>query len=197
MPTLPMLPPEAKGMKFPRITTINEVTNRAEVGKAWTLMSESINGLSAAFGGGAPSPDKPPVFALPDPINSEKNGVTTYFYGMPFFAGDLLPSASINDKLLILSSSKDAAESYAGELSKPATEKINGLYWKFDVSVLSDLVGSAAKLAPAESPEKAKEIKDNLKWLKPFKAMQGHTYQDQGKWRTTLDWEILDVVSFD
>ncbi|CAN5858995.1 hypothetical protein BH11VER1_BH11VER1_25030 [soil metagenome] len=197
MPTLPMLPPEAKGMKFPRITSINEVTNRAEVDKAWTIMSESMNGLSAALGGGASSPDKPPLFALPDPINSEKNGVTTYFYGMPFFAGDLLPCASINDKLLILSSSKDAAEGFAGELSKPSTEKITGLYWRFDVSVLTELVASAAKLAPNQKPEQAKEIKDNLKWLKPFKAMQGHTFQDKGQWRTTLDWEILDVVSFD
>lgn len=197
MPTLPMLPPEAKGMKFPRITSINEVTNREEVGKAWTVMSESINGLSAALGGGASTPNSPPLFALPDPINSEKNGVTTYFYGMPFFAGDLLPCASINDKLLILSSSKDAAESFAGELSKPATEKISGLYWKFDISVLSDLVSNAAKLAPAENPEQAREIKDNLKWLKPFKAMQGRIYQDKGQWRTTLDWEILDVVTFD
>lgn len=197
MPTLPMLPPEAKGMKFPRITSLHEVANRAEVGKAWTVMSESINGLSAALGGGASSPDKPPLFALPDPINSEKNGVTTYFYGLPFFAGDMLPCASINDKLLILSSSKDAAESFAGELSKPSSEKITGLYWKFDISVLTELADSVAKLAPKEKPEQAKEIKDNLKWLKPFKAMQGHSYQDKGQWRTTLDWEILDVVSFD
>lgn len=197
MPTLPMLPPEAKGMKFPRITAIHEVANREEVGKAWTVMSESLNGLSAALGGGAASPDKPPVFALPDPINSEKNGVTTYFYGMPFFAGDLLPCASINDKLLLISSSKDAAEGYAGELSKAAPQKMQGLYWKFDASVLSELISNAAALTPTEKPEKAKELKDNLKWLKPFKAMQGHTYQDQGKWRTTLDWEILDVVSFD
>lgn len=197
MPTLPMLPPEAKGMKFPRITAINEVASRAEVDKSWTVMSESINGLSTAMGGGASSPNSPPLFVLPDPITSEKNGVTTYFYSLPFFAGDLLPCASINDKLLLLSSSKDAAESFAGELSKPTSEKTTGLYWKFDVSVLSELIGNAAKLAPAEKPEQAKEIKDNLKWLKPFKAMQGHTYQDKGQWRTTLDWEILDVVSFD
>lgn len=197
MPALPMLPPETKGTKFPRIISISEVTNRVEVDNAWTTMSQSINSLATALGGGEPSPKSPPLFVLPDPINTEKNGVTTYFYGMPFFSGDLLPCASINDRMLLLSSSKDAAENYAGELGRTTESKIDGFIWKLDIGALSDLISSAAAITPMEKPEQAKALKDNLKWLKPFHAMQGHTYQDKGQWRTTLDWEIRDVVSFD
>jgi len=198
MPALPGLPPETKGMKFPRITSITDVKNRAEIASSWTKISDSIAEIGKAFGGpAAGNPNAASAFVLPEPISSDKNGVTSYFYGMPFFSGDLLPVASINDKLLILSTSKEAAESFAGEIAKAAPAKDSGLVWKLDLAALSDFVISASKVSPMQTPEQAKALKDNLKWIRPFRALQGHSYIEKGQLRSSLRWEITDVVSFD
>lgn len=191
MPELPGLPPEAKGSKFPRITTVGAVKDREELGKGWTTISESINGLIPS------EPGAPSLFKLGDPITSEKNGVTTYFYGLPFLSGDLLPVASVNDKVLLLSTSKEAAEAFAGELNQPATKTVDGCVWKLDVGALADYLAVASTLSPTQTPEKAKELKENLKWVKPFGALDGRIFEENGVTRNSLHWAISDVVSFD
>jgi hypothetical protein len=201
MPALPGLPPETKGMMFPRITTVHEVTDRKALGDGWVTISKSINDAAAAFSGMAPAaPDAPPagaLFSIPDPITSEKNGVTSYFFGLPFFSGDLLPCSAINDKVLILSTSKEAAESFALDISTPVATPVDGLLWKFDLSALTDFMSSAASIAPNQTPDQVKQMKETLKWMKPFKAMQGRAYLDGTQWRSTFKWEITDLVSFD
>lgn len=191
MPVLPGVPPESKGSKFPRITTVGEVKNREELGKGWGSISASINSLFASQQGA------PALFSLGEPISSEKNGVTTYFFGLPFLSGDLLPVASVNDQTLFLSTSKDAAESFAGVLNQPAGESVDGCVWRFDLGALADYVAVASKLSPTQTPEKAKEMQENLKWLKPFRAMEGRIYEEKGVTRNSLSWEISDVVTFD
>ncbi|MCE9519620.1 MAG: hypothetical protein K8R87_08725 [Verrucomicrobia bacterium] len=207
MPSLPGIPIEAKDMKFPRITSISEVINREVVAASWKKMSDTITeaaGIVAGMSGAGAPADKgnapgsaPAGFALPDPISSEKNGVTTWFYAFPYFAGDMLPCASINNKLLVLSSSKDCAESIAGELAKPATTSVDGLVWKLDLGALVDWGISAAKLSPKQSPDDQKEMKQVQKWAKPFHAMRGRVYMENSVPRQSFSWEITDLVSFD
>ncbi len=199
MPALPGVPPETKGMKFPRITSLAEVKNREEIGNDWKKISDSIADAGKAMTPPADpkAPPAAPAFVMPEPISSDKNGVTSYFYGLPFFSGDLLPVASINDKLLILSTSKDAAETFASDLAKAVPAKEDGLVWKLDFAALSDFIISASKVSPMQTPEQAKALKDNLKWLRPFRALQGHSFSEKGQPRTSLSWEITDVVSFD
>jgi hypothetical protein len=207
MPSLPGIPIEAKDMKFPRITTISDVANREVVASSWKKINETITETIGIFAGGVSgtrdksgntaSAAPAPGFALPDPISSEKNGVTTWFYGLPFFAGDMLPCASINDKVLLLSTSKDCAESFAGDLAKPAPSSVDGLVWKIDISAIMDWTVSAAKLTPTQTPENQKEMKQVLKWTKPFHAMNGRVFQENSVPRQSFAWEITDLVSFD
>ncbi len=206
MPSLPNIPIEAKDMKFPRITTISEVINRDVVAASWKKMNDTITEAIGTFAGGAGGPPNakgnaagaaPSGMVLPDPISTEKNGVTTWFYGLPFFVGDMLPCASINDKLLVLSTSKNCAEAFAGELSKPATTSVDGLVWKLDLGALVDWGVSASKLAPYATPEKQKEMKQVQKWAKPFHAMRGRIFLENNVPRQSFSWEITDLVSFD
>jgi hypothetical protein len=204
MPALPGLPIEAKDMKFPRITTVSEVENRAVVAESWKKINDTISETIGIFAGGGGTRDKsgnatapPPGMMLPDPISSEKNGVTTWFYGLPFFAGDLLPCASINDKVLLLSTSKDCAEAFAGELAKPAAASLSGVVWKLDLAALVDWAVSAAKLAPTQTPENQKEMKQVQRWVKPFHAMRGRAFLENSVPRQSFTWEITDLVSFD
>lgn len=193
MPNSPLLPvpAEAKDMKFPRITTVGAVKSREELTKGWGTIKDSINGIFA------PEPGVPSLLSLGDPISAEKNGVTTYFFGMPFFAGDFLPVASVNDRVLLLSSSKEAAEAFAGELAQPASKTVDGCVWRLDLGALAEYASEASVLSPTQTPEKTREMKENLKWVKPFGPMTGRIYEENGVTRNTLNWTISDVVSFD
>ena len=195
LPALPNSPPAAKGTPIPRLYSVNEVIDRAKLAQSWAAISDAVpNGNT----GNADSPS--PAFALPDPISSDKNGVTTWFYGLPFLSGDLLPCASVNDKLLILSSSKDGAEALAAEVSKGAAQKVEGMIWKLDFDQISELMKSTVKLRAASDPKSGKDadpLKQTLRWLKPFHTMRSHTREENGVWRNTLTWDITDVLSFD
>jgi hypothetical protein len=135
---------------------------------------------------------------MPDPISSDKNGVTSYFFAIPFLSGDLLPCSAVNDHVLMLSSSKDAVESIAAELQKPAGQPpVSGLVWRFDPGALMDYVVSFSQLAPNQTPANKREMKQITKWAKPFHAMQGHLFQEGDTPRISFTWEISDLVSFD
>ena len=188
LPGVPGLPPAMKSTVMPRLFSINEVNDRAQVTQSWTAMSEAI--LKSAEG----SPLA--AFALPEPMSSDKNGVTTWFYALPFFNGDTLPCASANDKLLILGSSKDGAEAMAGDLAKATPSTTQGCVWKLDFALISELIKSYTKLS-AKDAKGTDEIKQTMKWLKPFHTLQSHTFEEDGRLRGSISWEITDVLKFD
>jgi hypothetical protein len=123
--------------------------------------------------------------------------MTTWFYTGDIFSGDLNPCASISDRLLVLSTSKDAAEGFAADLAKPSDKTIEGAVWKLDLGAAADWIAKASTLNPGATPEQAKAMQQGLKWIKPFHAMEGRIFQEKGQWRVTLDWEMTDVVKFD
>jgi len=199
MPALPGVPPETKGMKFPRLTSISQVANRAQIAASWKVINDTINQAAGVFmGGGQPNnPAGPAAIPMPEPISSDKNGVTIYFYALPFLSGDLLPCAAINDQVLMISSSKDAVENFAAELSKPPLNSQDGLVWHADPAALVEYLVQLSKFAPDQKPGADKEIRQILKWTKPFHAMEGRMFQEGSTPRMSFTWEISDLVSFD
>lgn len=196
MPSLPNVPLEdAKKLNFPRLTIVAEVVNRAEVAKGWASINETITGLAAIAGsmsgGGGAAP------MLPAPISAQANGMTTWFYENPFFNGDLYPAAAISDKLLVVSSSRPAAEAFSADLAKPAATTVEGCVWRLDLSALATFVTSVAALEPSSSSADIEEMKQVMKFLQPFQAMQGHMFEEKGQPRFSLKWKLGDVVSFD
>ena len=97
----------------------------------------------------------------------------------------------------MLSTSKDCAEAFAADLAKPATSKVDGLIWRFDPSAAVEYAVSLAKIAPNQKPDQQKEMKQVLKWAKPFRAMQGHIFEENKTPRSSFSWDITDLVSFD
>jgi hypothetical protein len=149
------------------------------------------------FGGqpGADGQSKPSE--VPQPKSSQSGGMTTWTYAGEFLSGDLNPCASVSDKLLVLSSSKEAAESMAEELTKSPATSNDCLVMRLDPAAAAEWVAKASALNPTSTPEKAKELQQTLKWLKPFHAFQGRVSQEKGQWRFNFDWEITDLVKFD
>lgn len=199
MPQLPGVPATAKDIPFPRLSSASDVVNRAEVAKGWTTLNSTITSIAALVptmmgqqqaGGGAP-------FVMPQPQSSQAGDMTTWFYTGELFNGDLNPCASISDKLLVLSTSKDAAEAFAVDIAKPVEKPVDGAVWKLDLGAAANWIAKASALNPSATPEQTKEMQQGLKWIKPFHAMKGRIFQEKGQWRLTLDWEMSDVVKFD
>jgi hypothetical protein len=199
MPALPNLPPEANGMKIPRITTVSQVVNRPEIAASWKIINDTITQAVAVFSGGGQANNGGAAggFPMMEPINSDKNGVTSYFYAIPFVSGDLLPCSAVNDHVLMISTSKNAVESIAAELNTPAPAAVDGMIWRFDPGLLMEYLVSVSKLAPNQKPGADKEMRQITKWSKPFHAMQGRMFEEGGVPRTSFTWEITDLISFD
>lgn len=200
MPSLPNVPLEdAQKMKFPRLTMVAEVANRGEVAAGWETINKTITNLAtiagSMMGKGADGNAAPP--AVPAPESTSANGVTTWYYKNDIFNGDLFPVAAISDKLLVLSTSKAAAESFTAELAQPPAKAVDGCVWRLDLSALADFASDGVALSPTQTPEQIKEARQNLKWIQPLRALQGHIYQEKGQPRFSMKWQLSDIVSFD
>jgi hypothetical protein len=188
LPSLPGLPPESKGKKLPRITFCSEIQDPKEVSQSWGQINNTLTKITKLVPGST-------GFALPDPISSERNGWNTFFYGFPFFSGDLLPCSSMNKDTLFLSSSKAAAEQFADTLAKtdlPAAPPAK-VAFKFDLSALADLTTEASELFPQNNPEKTQNLRKAVRWLKCFGPATGRSFEQNGVDQHVFRWELRDL----
>jgi hypothetical protein len=196
IPALPGAPPESKGKPLLRFTTFSEVANRSEVASSWEKTSAAITAATKQFtamaapGGNSGNA----AFALPDPISSDKNGVTSYFFGLPFFSGDLLPCASLNDSLLMLSTSKTAAEAYAAELAKLTTPTSDGFVLSTNPSALIRYIIQTGELFVSDpKPAQKEAFQEAIKWTKPFHRLRTRFFEESGLPRCSFSWVINDL----
>lgn len=187
---LPGLPPEAAEKKILRLAGVHPVTDRALIGTTWTGMEASLKRLIAAL----PSPTPIPV---PAPLSTEKSGVTTYFYPIPFATEDLLPCASVNDRLFLFGTSKNYNESIAARLAtaKPGAAE-TGLKWKVSFGNIREIIKISTSLSPA-APDATAGVKTATRWIAPFENMSGRCWKENGQRRDSMVWEIHDVKKFD
>ena len=196
-PTLPGVPPESKDKPFLRLTTFSEVVNRAQLATAWEKMNVAINAAGKQVMSLAnPAAANTAGAILPDPISSDKNGVTSYFFGVPFFSGDLLPCASVNDSLLMLSTSKNAAEAYAAELAQADPAPTNGFIWTANPGrFLQYAIQTGELFAPNVKPEQKEASRQILRWSKPFQRMRSRCFEENQIARRSFSWELSDLDS--
>ncbi len=197
MPALPGVPPQTKGLPFPRLTTFSEVVSRPALTAGWDKINAAIAKSATVFAGGATAgntPGAPAASPIPEPISSDKNGVTSYFFGIPFFSGDLLPCASVNDHLFMLSTSKNAAEAYASELAQPDASPTNGFVWTINPGGLIEYAATTGSaFASEKSPKQEEDLKQLLRWTAPFQAIHGRTFEENKVSRRSFAWDITDL----
>lgn len=174
------------GAWLPRIASVNDLIDRPLLSQSWQKMETSLNqGLKTV---------PIPVVNL-SPISSDKNGVSTWFYPLPMGGNDLLPCASVNDKIFILGSSKNLNESLALRLSQQPAPALTGTYYRVSFSALraflKDLNGAALPGVKTENASTA------LPWLAPFQDLRGHVWQEGSVLRNSFDWEIKDTKKYD
>ena len=104
-PAVPGLPQAVvDSAKVPRVSLIAPVTDRAKLAASWDKMNGTLTGTLAKI-----SELTGKKIPMQKPISSEKDGNTTWFFPMPFFTDDFLPSVTVGDKWFAASSSKNQA----------------------------------------------------------------------------------------
>jgi hypothetical protein len=105
VPTVPGLPQEVVDQgKFFRASWITPVVDRSKIQSSWTKINDSTtNVLKTVSEMGIGE------FPMQKPISTEKDGFTTWFFPMPFFNDDFMPSVTVSDKWFVASTSKTHA----------------------------------------------------------------------------------------
>lgn len=104
---------------IPRLGTVVELNDADQFKIAITDYAEASRKLIADIDATYPG-SMPPSVTIPAPQTVETAGGTHYFYPLPIDLGrDILPSALIKDRLLVLSSSASLAEQLVDEQPMP------------------------------------------------------------------------------
>lgn len=188
MPALPGI--AAQGDRpLLRVAGVHEVKDREKVASSWKQMEGALTKMLSA---------SPVPYQLPSALSSDKNGVTTWFYPIPFASDDLLPCASISDRLFLFGSSKSFNETLAARISasSPAAPEVRGLVWRLSFARIRELAKAAAGFVPAE--ETGEGIKSAIRWLAPLEDMRGHCWEDEAGLRhDQFSWSMHDVLKYD
>ncbi len=104
-PAIPGLPQQVVDeAKVPRISLISPVVDRAKLAASWEKLNTSttkiLAGVSKMTGQEIP---------MQKPLSSDKNALTTWFFPLPFFNDDFLPSVTVGDSWFAASTSKNQA----------------------------------------------------------------------------------------
>lgn len=105
MPPIPgVAQPLVDEAKIPRITLLAPVANRAKLAQSWESMNQGASRMAAKLG-----PLLGKEIPMQKPLSSEKNGYTTWFFGMPALTDDFMPSVTVGDHWFAASTSKHQA----------------------------------------------------------------------------------------
>jgi hypothetical protein len=105
VPTIPGIPQAVVDSgKFPRISVVAPVLDRSKLADSWKNLNTSFTGVLAKIKemSGMEIP-------MQKPISSEKNGYTTWFFPVPVFNDDFMPSLTVGDQWFAASTSKNQA----------------------------------------------------------------------------------------
>lgn len=165
VPTIPGIPQVLvdKG-RFIRASWIMPVTDRSKVSESWDKMNESttriLKSVSELAGKEIP---------MQKPMSSEKNGFTTWFFSMPFFNDDFVPSVTVGDKWFIASTSKIQALELAASAGKQTTDR-TGFWMSVKLDPIRSFGADWLKLVDENSAQVFADQEEKLSQFKSKKA---------------------------
>ncbi|MES2997539.1 MAG: hypothetical protein V4733_12090 [Verrucomicrobiota bacterium] len=102
VPPIPNIPKAiVDGGKFPRITVLAPVEDRAKLSAAWDKTTVAMTNILAKASK-LVEQDLP----MQKPVSSEKDGFITWFFPLPMMTDDFMPSITLNDDWFAMSTSK-------------------------------------------------------------------------------------------
>lgn len=192
-PPIPGIPqPVVDKAKVPRISFIAPVTDRAKLSGSWDKMNTTITGtlvkISEMTGTEIP---------MQKPMSSEKNGNTTWFFPMPFFTDDFLPSVTVGDKWFVASSSKNQALDLITS-ADAGGESREGFWFSMNFKALEKYADDTYKLVQENSealmggtmgPDEQKMAKDAISLLSDLDVLTVHSRREAGKLRSSVHFK--------
>ncbi len=195
MPPLPGVPQAVVDeAKFPRISLIAPVTDRSKLAASW----EKINASSTNILGNISEMSGMEIPML-RPFSSEKDNLTTWFFQMPFFTDEFLPSVTVSDAWFAASTSRVQAMDLIGQ-ANAGTPGRTGLWMRANFRAMQQFAtetlgvmeeNSEAIFAdrPAEKQdfeENKEQIREIISALDDFDKLTLHSRRESGMLRTSL-----------
>ncbi len=192
-PAVPGVPQEVVDeAKVPRIALISPVTDRAKLAGSWDKMNTTLTGTLAKVSEmmGAEIP-------MQKPLSSEKDGNVTWFFPMPFFTDDFLPSVTVSDQWFVASTSKIQALDLINQ-AKAGGESRDGAWFSFNFNTLRKYADETLTLVDKHaekitgspmSPEDKKSAKDVISLLDDMDVLTVHARQEGGVQRSSIHFK--------
>jgi len=189
VPTVPGLPQALVDQaKFPRVSLIAPVVDRAKLASAWQGVNKGTTGILATIGkmNGKEIP-------IQKPISSEKNGYTTWFFPLPFFNDDFVPSVTVGDQWFAASTSKNHALDLLAKAGKG--EARSGLSFAVNFQALRTFANQSAELLekhPEALPLDASDIEMIRKLAAATEGLEkltAHSRRENGVLRTSIHFK--------
>ena len=166
-PTVPKVPSVIveEGLA-PRITLLSPVADGEKLSESWKEIEKSAANLLKTAGEIAG--EKIP---MQKPMSSQANELMTWFYPIPMQTDDFVPSVTLDNEVMALSTSKKRAIELA-RLSKQKPEAMSGVYFTMNFKPMQEFLSAWIQLAEdnpeelLENEEMAEFYEENRKELK-------------------------------
>ena len=192
VPPLPIFPtkPDAPAPKMLRLAALDDVTDRKVIAANWDKMQTSLNTIASAF----------PLLAgskLPDPeTRNQPGGLTTYAYTFLPGVDDLVPVASVSDKVLMMGTSSSQHGELSTRLIKAKPDTTPSIaQWRINFAAIREAVKTFS--TTSAEPTNADQMKSTVKWLSPLGAASGRAWIEAGNVRHSIAIEVKDVLRYD
>jgi len=128
------------------------------------------------------------------PISSEKDGFTTWFFSMPFFNDDFIPSVTVGDKWFAASTSKNQALDLIHKADKGG-ETRNGAWLSVNFNALRKFSDETVKVLEKNKDAlhmDAADLKKAGKYIAACEDMDKltmHVRREDGKLRSSVHFK--------
>ena len=193
LPTVPGLTEEvvANG-PAPRISYVAPVADRSKLADSWKGMESSITELLKTV-----SEEVGENIPMQKPMSSQNDGLKTWFFPIPMQTDDFVPSVTLDDDVMIMSTSKERAIALAA-LSKKEASELTGIVTQLQFDPLREFLSGWLGLI-SEDPEgvlsdeemieffeeNEETIKALVDSLQEFDSLRVHTRVEDGQLRST------------
>ena len=156
-PTVPGVPEPVieKGLA-PRISYLSPVTDRAKLAESWEQVEGAATGILKTV-----SEMMDEDIPMQKPMSSQNDGLKTWFFPIPMQTDDFVPSVTIDDELMIMSTSKERAIALA-EMAKKEGSAEKGMVMVMNFAPLQAFLSNWYTLI-AEDPAAVLKDEDTLK----------------------------------
>lgn len=186
VPPIPGVPQSvADEAKFPRISVVSPVVDRAKLAASWDKMNIGIMGALKEYG--AMQGQEIP---MQKPISSERDGYSTWFFSMPFFNDDFLPSVTVGDQWFAASTSKNQAldllaRAGSGEAGKGLRMQVNFAALAAFANETLDVIAKNPDAVPMNEDDMT-QIRNLATALADFDKLSAHVRRENGQLRSSI-----------